>query len=300
MSALRGLLRRFAITGSAALLVMGATTFVRAGILESVPIQAYAGDPRLNPGRADVRATDETVAHAGYHPTVAVLADLGVAYSEGDLAGRIREQTTLPGAAGITVNQTLFNRFQTDNDTWQAESTVYSERETLRFIELITLFNAAQAYMDVLRDTANLQRQRNTVEELEEQLRQTRDRFNVGEISRTDVNLAEMRLAGAPLAGRASEAQLRFSVGTYRHIIGVERRQLVSSWLLDRYVPASLNTSIEITLKQHFSIVAQMYAVDAAEARVIASQAQGPVPQDGTQRCARGGPRVPAHRPSTS
>jgi len=103
----------------------------------------------------------------------------------------------LPGAAGITVNQTLFNRFQTDNDTWQAESTVYSERETLRFIELITLFNAAQAYMDVLRDTANLQRQRNTVEELEEQLRQTRDRFNVGEISRTDVNLAEMRLAGA-------------------------------------------------------------------------------------------------------
>ena len=98
LSALRGLLRRFAITGSAALLVMGATTFVRAGILESVPIQAYAGDPRLNPGRADVRATDETVAHAGYHPTVAVLADLGVAYSEGDLAGRIREQTTLPGA----------------------------------------------------------------------------------------------------------------------------------------------------------------------------------------------------------
>ena len=197
LPALRGLLRRFVITGSAALLVMGATTFVRAGILESVPIQAYAGDPQLNPGRTDVRATDETVAHAGYCPTVAVLADLGVAYSERNLAGRIREQTTLPGAAGITVNQTLFNHFQTDNETWQAESTVYSERETLRLIELITLFNAAQAYRDVLRDTANLQRQRNTVEELEKQLRQTRDRFNVNEVTRTDVALAEMRLAGA-------------------------------------------------------------------------------------------------------
>ena len=99
--------------------------------------------------------------------------------------------------------------------------------------------------MDVLRDTANLQRQRNTVEELEEQLRQTRDRFNVGEISRTDRKSCRNAPRRGPLAGRASEAQLRFSVGTYRHIIGVERRQLVSSWLLDRYVPASLNTSIE-------------------------------------------------------
>ena len=50
--------------------------------------------------------------------------------------------------------------------------------------------------MDVLRDTANLNLQRNNVEVLEEQLRQTRDRFNVGEVTRTDVAQAEARLAG--------------------------------------------------------------------------------------------------------
>ncbi|WP_336493005.1 TolC family protein, partial [Methylobacterium nigriterrae] len=88
------------------------------------------------------------------------------------------------------------------------------------------LFNAAQSYMDVLRDTATLELNRNNVEVLEEQLRQTRDRFNVGEVTRTDVAQAEARLAGARSQVSASESQLRSSIGIYRQVIGVEPRQL--------------------------------------------------------------------------
>ena len=104
--------------------------------------------------------------------------------------------TYLPSTAALTVSQTLFNGFQTDNLTRRAESTVYSQRETLRFTELTVLYNAVQAYMNVLSNTATLELNRNNVEVLEEQLRQTRDRFNVGEVTRTDVAQAEARLAG--------------------------------------------------------------------------------------------------------
>ena len=75
-----------------------------------------------------------------------------------------------------------------DNSVQQAESLVLGSRETLRSVEQDVLFNGATAYMDVLRDTANLNLRRNNVEVLEEQLRQTRDRFNVGEVTRTDAS----------------------------------------------------------------------------------------------------------------
>jgi outer membrane protein len=258
------------LTGIAAAASIAAASPVWAETLESALARAYAGNPQLNAGRAGVRATDENVAIAqsGYRPNVAVQASIGTSYTEGNLSGVNLRQTLVPGQAGLTVTQNLFNGFQTDNTTRRAESTVYSQRESLRFTELTTLFNAAQAYMDVLRDTANLELNRNNVEVLEEQLRQTRDRFNVGEVTRTDVAQAEARLAGARSQVSASESQLRSSIGIYRQVIGVEPRQLAPGRPLDRFVPASLNAAVDIGLKEHPSILSQMHAVDAAEAQV--------------------------------
>ena len=96
---------------------------------------------------------------------------------------RTTRTTYLPSSASLNVTQTLFNGFQTDNTVRRAESQVYSQRESLRFTELTVLYNAVQAYMNVLSNTATLELNRNNVEVLEEQLRQTRDRFNVGEVT---------------------------------------------------------------------------------------------------------------------
>ena len=193
---------------------------------------------------------------------------------DGVLSGTRINQTTLPGGAGITVNQTLFNGFQTDNATRQAESTVYSQREGLRTTEMTVLYSAVQAYMAVLSDTATLELRRNNVEVLEEQLRQTRDRFNVGEVTRTDVAQAEARLAGARSDVSAAEAQLRASIGLYRQFVGVEPRQLAPGRPLDRYVPGSLDGAIEIGLKEHPSILSALHQVDAAEAQVKVLEGQ--------------------------
>ena len=77
-------------------------------------------------------------------------------------------------------------------------------RATLRVTEQTVLLNAATAYMNLLRDSAILDLQRRNVEVLQEQLRQTRDRFNVGEVTRTDVAQAESQPGRRPLAGAAA------------------------------------------------------------------------------------------------
>ncbi|RVU14538.1 TolC family outer membrane protein [Methylobacterium oryzihabitans] len=264
--------RGLRLGGLAAATLVMAVQGASAETLESALARAYGGNPQLNASRAGLRATDESVAQAkaGYRPTVSGTANIGVSH----LAGRSGvllgdgEQTLIPGQAGLTVNQSLFNGFRTDSQTRAAESQVLGQREALRNTEMLTLFGAAQAYMNVLADTATLELNRNNVEVLEEQLRQTRDRFNVGEVTRTDVAQAEARLAGARAQVSVAEANLRTSIATYRQIVGVEPRQLAPGRPLDRYVPAALGTAIDAGLREHPQILSALHAVDVAEAQV--------------------------------
>ncbi|TGD97946.1 TolC family outer membrane protein [Methylobacterium nonmethylotrophicum] len=269
--------RGLRLGGFAAVALAMAAQAAAAESLESALARAYAGNPTLNAQRAGQRATDESVpqALAGYRPQVSGSLSAGVTYLSGKLGssaaaagGGGGEETLYPRSAGLSVTQTLFNGFRTDNRTRQAESQVLGGRESLRNIEMQTLFSAAQAYMNVLADTATLELNRNNVEVLEEQLRQTRDRFNVGEVTRTDVAQAEARLAGARAQVSVAESNLRTSIATFRQVIGVEPRQLAPGRPIDRYVPATLTAAVDIGLAEHPAILSALHAVDAAEAQV--------------------------------
>jgi Outer membrane efflux protein len=96
---------------------------------------------------------------------------------------------------GVTATQTLYNELQTNNRTRQPEQQVLAAREMLRSTEHAVLFNGATAYVKLLRDVAILELQRSNVNVLEVTLRQTRDRFAAGEVTRTDVAQAESSLA---------------------------------------------------------------------------------------------------------
>ncbi|GJD37491.1 TolC family outer membrane protein [Methylobacterium aerolatum] len=244
--------------------------------LEGALARAYRGNPSLNASRATTRYTDEgvAIAQSGYRPQVSLSADIGSAYSQGRFSSVNVNQTLTPGGAGLSVNQTIFNGFQTDNNVRRAESTVYSQRETLRFTELTVLYSAVQAYMNVLSNTATLELNRNNVEVLEEQLRQTRDRFNVGEVTRTDVAQAEARLAGARSQVAAAESALRTTIGIYRQNIGVEPRALAPGRPLDKFVPATLDAAVAIGLQEHPQIISAMHALDAGEAQVKVLEGQ--------------------------
>jgi outer membrane protein len=243
---------------------------VQAETIGSALARAYVGNPTLGGQRAAVRATDENVPRAlsGYRPSVSAVANSGIQGLDGVISGSRRALTTLPSSVGIQVNQTLFNGFRTGNSTRQAESQVLGAREQLRNVEANTLFNGAQAYMNVLRDTAILDLQRNNRDVLEEQLAQTNVRFKVGEVTRTDVAQAQSRLALARSQVSAAESTLQSSIATFRQIIGVEPRHLATGSPIDRLVPRSLTAAVQVGLEEHPAVIAAVHAVDAAELQV--------------------------------
>src|SRR5262249_26888241 len=181
----------------------------RADTLNGALINAYQNNPQLNSQRAVVREIDESVPQAlsGYKPTVTGTLQPGQGYTSAvtkviSPAGVPSYPRTSfgssPSSANLTISQNLFNGFQTANRVRQAESNTSGAREALRVAEQTILLNAATAYMDLLRDSALLDLQRRNVEVLQEQLRQTRDRFNVGELALTHLPPTHAQLPQRP------------------------------------------------------------------------------------------------------
>lgn len=176
--------------------------------------------------------------------------------------------TLYPREASIRVDQTLFNGFRTANGVRQAEAQVLGGREALRNLEQTVLLDAATAYMDVLRDTAILDLQRNNVEVLQQQLAQTQHRFGVGEITRTDVAQAEARLSAGRAQTSLAKANLRASLARYRQMIGTVPGTLAPGIAVDRLLPKTPDAAVEIALAGHPGVMAALHAVDAAESEV--------------------------------
>ena len=257
--------------------------------MSSALARAYAGNPDLNQQRAGVRATDENLprASAAWRPTASATGQFGYNYFDltapsasgsalvGGTSGapittggtRLRKGTD-PGSLGLSVTQNLFNGNRTVNGVRQAESNIFGARESLRNTEQNVLMNGATAYMNVLRDTAILDLRKNNIIVLEEQLRQTRDRFIVGEVTRTDVAQAESSLASARSDYFTAQANLQTSVANYRQVIGVEPTRLEPARTIESLLPRSLGSAIELALAEHPGIQAALHAVDAAALQV--------------------------------
>ena len=119
-----------------------------------------------------------------------------------------------PRGYGVQGTETVFDGYQTINRIRTAETQVMGAREQLRNTEQNTLLSGVTAYMNVLEDTAILDLDNNNVQVLQEQLRETRDRFTVGEVTRTDVAQAEASLASAQAIALSAVATLQAAVAT--------------------------------------------------------------------------------------
>jgi outer membrane protein len=126
--------------------------------------------------------------------------------------------------------------------------------------------------MNLLRDAAILDLNRRNVEVLTEQLKQTRDRFNVGEVTRTDVAQAESRLAAGRSALLGAQSNYVTSQANYRRVIGVDPGHLAPGAPVDRLSPNTLARAIIQGQQQSPSVLAAMYGVDIAELAVKISE----------------------------
>lgn len=223
--------------------------------------KAYQNNSSLNSARAGLRVTDENVAIAksGYRPTIAATGSLQYTNRSG-----ISESSIRTGSFGVQINQTLFDGFQTRNNVLAAKSQVYASRESLRNTEQNTLYSAATAYLDVIRDRQIAVLRERNLEFLSEQVRAARSRFDVGEGTRTDVAQAEASRSAAVAQLSLARATAQSSEATYRQVIGDAPGKLQPVSPLAKLLPKSLGQAIELALVRHPAILATQHLVDAA------------------------------------
>lgn len=269
LSALRGFTFRARAAalaaGLSALLAWAVPGPARAETLLEALAAAYKFNPRLDAGRALQRATDEEVPRAlsGYRPQVTGSAD--TSYQKQITEGPLANSNSDSNPRGYTVGavQPLFRGFRTVSAVNAAEATVRAGWETLRITEASVLLDAVTAYGDVVRDTAIVKLRENNVTVLTRDLRATQDRFNVGEVTRTDVAQAQARRAAAVAALDLARANLKTSRATFERVIGHPPSNVVEA-KPSKLVPKSLQEGVDISARENPNVVAALYREQAA------------------------------------
>ncbi|HEY9213374.1 MAG TPA: TolC family outer membrane protein [Ancylobacter sp.] len=263
-----------------ALVLLGAAAATaRAQTLDQALVSAYNANPSLNSQRAATRATDEYVpiALSGYRPQISGSASAGTQWVEGRVDTGAGSSgygyKTDPSSVGITISQTIYDGLKTANSVRAAESQVKGQRELLRNTEQTVLLDAATAYMNVLQNSALLELQKQNLAALQGELSAARDRFDVGEVTRTDVAQAEASVANAESELALAESNLNTSNAVFVRVTGLKADKLNPGRPIDPLLPRSLNAAIALGLSRHPAILAAQHAVDQAQANVKVSEA---------------------------
>lgn len=219
--------------------------------------ETYKTNPTLQSQRAYQRSVDENVAIArsGYRPTIALTA--GYTDANGKTKNNKVGDTTNDNdqtSVGAKITQPLFNGFQTMNSVKAADSQVRAGQNSLYNVEQSVFLEAATAYMDVLRDTAIVKLQKNNEQLLKKRLDETIQRFNVGEVTRTDVSQARARHAQAVSDRIASEGTLAASKAVYTRVIGSEPESLEEPKSIAEMLPKNINEAMTFAMDNNYSI----------------------------------------------
>lgn len=198
--------------------------------LDEALAQAYLSNPRLEAQRAALRATDENVpqALAGWRPSFNASGSIGQGYQRDVQQVQTptgnqdysQESWVEPNTVSGEIKQPLFRGGQTLAQTRAAENTVRAGRARLDSAEQSVLLDAATAYMDVFSSKTELDLTIRNEQRLQRQLEATRDRFQAGEVTRTDVYQSEARLARATAERVQAEGRLDTARAAYRNAVG--------------------------------------------------------------------------------
>lgn len=234
--------------------------------INSALIAAYNNNPTLNAQRAATRVADESIplAKSGYRPTITGTANIGLSRSIVSGVPGSNAVNLAPGQFGVVISQTLWDSLLTQNNVSAAQSAVSAQQEALRNSEQNILFNAAAAYLDVLRDRAIVVFQRRSLEFLQEQVRSEQARFDVGEATRTDVAQARASRAQAEAQVSGALANLKSSEAVYRQIIGRNPGNLSPVKGVGPLVPNGSSYGMKIAESEHPAIKSTEFLVDQA------------------------------------
>ena len=248
----------------ATLLVALASGTALADTLRESLVSTYRANPTLTAQREALKATDAgvAIARSAGRPTITGTAGFTRDISR---SGRF-EVGTGKGpflTAGVDLNYPLFQGGTVKNDIKAAKTRVDAGRATLRAVEGDVFTEAVAAYMDVIRDRATVELNANNVKVLETNLQATRDRFEIGDVTRTDVAQSEARLALARSRLSLAEGRSNASEQNYRRVIGQQPGQLQPPPPLPPF-PATSDEAVRIALSNNPDLIAITRQAEAA------------------------------------
>lgn len=229
--------------------------------LREALVKAYTSNPELFAERANLRATDENVPIARAQGLPNAGAQLG--YNENIYDTNFNGFAPIRRASvGVTLSVPVFDGGLTRNSVRAAQARVAVGQSNLRTAEANIFLGVVSAYMDVIRDEAIVRLNRQNVNVLGVNLQATRDRFEVGDLTRTDVAQSEARRAIAEGELRAAEARLIASRETYVRVVGSEPGVLAPPPPLPN-LPADTAAAVDIALNENPSIDAATRSAEA-------------------------------------
>ncbi len=252
---------RLALLVAAALVAMPASAETLADALRS----AYETNPELAAARAAVRRVDENmpITRAEMRPSLGG----SVTFSQ-DLDDQLNDFGRVT-VAGVRINQNVWlgGRVQAQLDA--ADARIGAAREILRSVENRIIADTVEAYAEVLATREEVRLNQNQVKVLREQLRASSDRFEVGDVTRTDVAQSQARLADAEARLVAAEGNAQTAEQAYLRLVGHPPGDLAPLPELPP-LPPSVETARELALASAPVLIAARYDEKAAADQVRA------------------------------
>lgn len=250
------------ILGASLAVCLGGASAASAQSLEEILAYTYQTNPTLNAARASLRVTDEGVARAkgGWRPQVT--SNLGVGYTDYDAessSGTTSGGSSYPKTASLSVVQPLYRGGRVEAAIKGAEYQVQASRAEMFATEQRVLLDAVTAYMNVIRDESVLQLQGNNLERLKKQLEATRDRFEVGEVTRTDVAQAEARVARANADLIQAQGGLVSSRVNFEKVVGLVPETLAGPKSPEK-LPDSREMAVEEATRNNFNLISAKFS----------------------------------------
>lgn len=251
------------------LALVAAVAPARAENLADAMAMAYRNSNLLEQNRALLRATDETVAQAvaALRPVLAFIANANYSDSNAPLAS----STT---SASVTLNASLdiYDGGDGRLAVEAAKENVLAARSNLVSLEQQVLLSTVQAFMSVRSAVQTVELRRNNLRLVTEQLRAAQDRFDVGEVTRTDVSLAQSRLALSRSNLVAAQGQLSTAREAYKLAVGQYPENLGSVSNLPE-LPDTLDAARGIAMRNHPDIEAAQHNVTVSELSLLRARA---------------------------
>ncbi|MBL8554180.1 MAG: TolC family outer membrane protein [Phenylobacterium sp.] len=252
---------------------------------------AYQNNPTLQAQRAQQRALDETYvqARSGWRPTLGAQVTAQWAETQTPIAGRGVDLTgdgvpdsfgaggvrrSNRGTGGLQFTQPIWTGGRVAASVNAANADVLAGRENLRRVEAQVLVSVIQAYSDTRRDQEALRIRQENVAVLSRQLQESQARFDVGEVTRTDVAQSQARLAQAQALLQQAVAQLAITRANYATLVGQNPGELAPEPSLAYLLPDDPDEAYRVAEQFNPQLRAQRFAEQASRARVAGAKAE--------------------------